>query len=154
MENRIKFRAFNPKYGKIYPVIILGDETCYLPYDYEEESKNCLLIVQHPQYVEYKLNNLKLMQCTGLKDKNGKLIFEGDIVNYSFQYTNGKASNVRIGKVIYQENTGVFAIWGDKEPYGQTKRILFEKLITQNIEIIGNIYQDSHLLDNANNNEL
>ena len=77
-----------------------------------------------------KLSNLELMQFTGLKDKNGKEIYEGDIV---------KSGNYESG--IYQveyEDSGF-------SPFAET---YFGDQLIQNelCEIIGNIYENPELL--------
>jgi uncharacterized phage protein (TIGR01671 family) len=70
------------------------------------------------------------MQYTGLKDKNGKEIYEGDIMTSTI----GERS-VHISKVVWM-NGGFYA-------FG----ILIGGLHKYEFEIIGNIYQDSHLLN-------
>lgn len=69
-----------------------------------------------------------VMQYTGLKDKNGKEIWEGDVVNY-----NGSKDVVK-----WEEN------WGDVECSfsGYSFRCIDPKYI----EVIGNIYEHAELL--------
>lgn len=76
-----------------------------------------------------------LMQCTGLKDKNGELIYEGDIVkadNTSFQVT----FEVLNGGFICRHLHGTIC----------SSNKYFDSL--QNSEIIGNIYENPELLEN------
>lgn len=114
-----------------------------------------------------------LMQCSGLKDKNSKLIYEGDIVmvndNYpgfsilSKYYKSSKfiveyfqpracyqLKSVGLkgdsGKDIY-ESMGLYTsfLWNP-----ETK---FEDNILQGLEVIGNIYENPKLLKGGKNDD-
>ncbi|MBG9796909.1 YopX family protein [Brevibacillus laterosporus] len=78
-----------------------------------------------------------LMQYTGLKDKNGKEIYEGDIVKGK-SYSLATPSRL-IGKVQYNYNG--FHVYGIRRYKG-----MFETLGTA-FEVIGNIYENPHLLN-------
>lgn len=70
-------------------------------------------------------------QYTGLKDKNGKEIYEGDILNDGVGH---------IGEVLFNERIGAFVYeWGECGS-------MFIDLYTSDIEIIGNIHENPELL--------
>ena len=71
-------------------------------------------------------------QYTGLKDKNGKEIYEGDVVQYHPE------ANAGIGRVVY-EGSGFYVI---DEFNG-----LLDDFATLGIEIIGNIHDNPELIE-------
>ena len=75
-------------------------------------------------------------QYTGLKDKNGIEIYEGDIVKV---FTNKKW---RIGKIIYEHSGFTIDVTNNKElEYGRTG------IIENLTEVIDNIYNNPELLE-------
>ncbi|EDO0225515.1 hypothetical protein Q9B90_001659 [Listeria monocytogenes] len=123
----IGFRVFVKETKKMLPVTDLcfnetesvGVNGCGDP--------NCPLCVDW-----YNFDDVVLMQYTGLKDKNGKKIFEGDIVDISV-YDRLDWSSIK-GKVVFLngawlvEDVGHFAITLQSE--------------TNEIEIIGNVHEN------------
>lgn len=83
----------------------------------------------------YAYEEFKLMQSTGNKDKNGKEIFEGDIIKFSID--NGFYYGVdEIGSVRYQ--LGAFHV--DVFP-------LIDLIGDSEVEVIGNVYETQGLQD-------
>lgn len=83
----------------------------------------------------YAYEEFKLMQSTGLKDKNGNEIFEGDIIKFSID--NGFCYGVdEIGSVSYR--LGVFHV---------DVFLLIDLIGGGEVEVIGNVYETKGLQD-------
>lgn len=86
---------------------------------------------------EYLIDPSTICQCTGLKDKNGKLIWENDIVKCLYNCYGEKF--VYIGKVIYKEDTCRFvAVNSESTDY---------EWWNEEKEVIGNIFDNKELLE-------
>lgn len=111
----LKFRAWDGK--KMMDDVIPVSETCIVEIDEYEWA-----------YIEVEA----VEQYTGLKDKNGKEIYENDIVEYDWY------------------------IIGDKPAYRTKEQVVFDDMGARvdtdrirncsNVEIIGNIHENADLL--------
>lgn len=79
-------------------------------------------------------------QYIGLKDKNGKGIYEGDIVDTTYD------GSTFVGVVVYDLSELDFKATDGKEHYRQNFQYLPR---CDEIEIIGNIYENPELLEVA-----
>ena len=99
---------------------------------WDKERKEMVILEPNTSYSGYK--NFDLMQFIGIKDKNGKEIFEGDIVKGWWDTTS------EIFKIIFNDNLASF----DGElPNGEP--VVFDDYIR--MEILGNIYENKELLN-------
>jgi uncharacterized phage protein (TIGR01671 family) len=97
-------------------------------------------VIQGDDYWASELKDVEIMQYTGVKDKNGKEIYEGDIILYPLNKS-------AVGIVIYGEyigHTGFYVNWTS----GMHRDLLRKDLgfWALKTEIAGNIYENSELL--------
>lgn len=135
MQDRFKFRYvfekdFGGKTGICYkmPVFNLDDAV-------RSVFENKIL-----EYTNFGYKLIAKNQCTGLKDKNGKLIYEGDVV-YKKGSKNWKNEKL-LSKVIWSNNSAAFMI-SDENGLHQMP------MNSHNIEILGNIYENPELIGGA-----
>jgi len=132
---KIKFRAWDTKEN----LMSYGSEK---PYMYLTNAQRLIGIgcdldpsLYHDTTRSFE-KEIILMQYTGLKDKNGKEIYEGDVVKYIDSY------NTLLKTDIYY-TWGGFALRTDENPIYLCEFYSGdESKPTPGIEIIGNIYEN------------
>lgn len=126
MENsRFKFRAWDKSQNKMYQVRGINFD-----------NEDLWLKINETQIMGANLFEVELMQYTGLKDKNGKEIFEGDILLY-----------LRKSKRIVSYKNGAFIrYYGNYNEYLLYDSFIEDGYLTD-YEVIGNIYENPELLE-------
>ena len=120
----IKFRAWH-KEKKIMGEV-LGIDILHKEIFFSNEDVNCY------EHTDFK--DIELMQYTGLKDKNNKEIYEGDILS--------DGNNDKPYKVIFENGSFRAEFDGDFEEYS------FDLIdvVAQGCEVVGNIYENPELI--------
>lgn len=145
----IKFRAWDKKTKKmraVNSIVFHYEEECF---DFDNSRLPKVVNLWGKDIIEDKaivlhreIKDVELMQYTGLKDKNGKEIYEGDVVKKVD--TNGLGwHRERNCKVSFDKE----GYWLLTTEYGDGYWI--GEVDIEQLEVIGNIFDNPELLNNA-----
>ena len=98
----------------------------------------------------YDKKEIALMQYTGIKDENGKEIYEGDIIEFSYDMFVGDFDTfVAKGKIVFEEGAFYVEVF-ENERTTEDEAYLLYSINLDTIEVIGNIYENKELLNETN----
>lgn len=121
MNREFEFRAWLTKYNKMVKIYSWNIwQEYFMCSEYDSE---------------FYLDETPIMQYTGLKDKNNKEIYDGDILS------DGNVKNLY--KVIFENGSFRTEYNGDFEEYS------FDLIdvVAQGCEVVGNIYENPELME-------
>lgn len=130
-----KFRAWHRELGRM----MLIKNMYFQDGSVEELELNDTVM---NDYITAYPDEIELMQSTGLKDKNGQEIFEGDIIDIEVDDTETPIN----ARVFQNSKIGIlmFHVFEDNEDVPMVE-LLEDNSVA--FEIIGNIYDNKELLD-------
>lgn len=137
-----KYRAFVKKENKLFET----DDLLLIDFLNEEVmlQQNSIIYA-----TSFDFDEVVLMQSTGLKDKNGKEIFEGDILKVA----NNDSSWFEVVK--YDHDKAMFISKEVNLKYEVPETPLYDLFSPYlfKVEVIGNIWEDGDLIDGKKANE-
>lgn len=100
---------------------------------------------------EMLIDHETVCQYTGLTDKNGRKIFEGDIITYQHDNDDcpfpNKDTKRRVGRVYFQEFRSCFAVAEGRNGSDMINQDLFKYVQNGNrVEVISNIFDNPELI--------
>lgn len=126
----IKFRAWVKDGKEIVDVEEIDFMNKVINYIYNDYKNN------EQEIIGAYFEDIELMEYTGLKDKNNKEIYEGDIVIH----------HSKMHKIIFNAEEARFVLRDDEFEM----EIPFTNNNNRRMEIIGNIYENPELLGDKN----
>jgi len=136
MSREIKYRAWLKEEEKMVNVETMDFTDKSMQYLEKNEIIDAYLLRR------MIFDDVELMQYTGIKDKNGVEIYEGDIVLIRIDKTNILHKTV----VKFKHGTFIADIIGDND-YIYLFHFGFNK---DDFEVVGNIYENPELLEEKN----
>lgn len=132
-----KYRAWDKHRNEMNYRVMVGncdtnDKNWTCPIIWIEERKDWL------HFDDYNF----IMQSTGLKDKNGEEIFEGDIVKDG-EFARIVRYHQTLGFYVLDE-TGIENFFSDSVTLEDFEE--YARVVSETLEVIGNIYQNKELL--------
>lgn len=127
--DRFKFRAWHKPTRRLFEVWSFTPSCVY-----ENTVNGIYTSPTNPA----KLEDCILMQCTGLKDKNGKLIYEGDLVKCKLSRNPGV--------IKWDQENGAFRLLIPPKPLFNSS---LEDVVEFDFKVIGNIHENPELLEAA-----
>lgn len=108
--------------------------------------------------VPYNFDEVELIENTGIKDKNGKYIYVGDIVKFDDEFPTwdyegelSACNGFNVAIVTKEKNfitlTNFQADDGGLEEMLFTRDLIISELNFEDFEVIGNIYENKELLE-------
>lgn len=144
MNNRFKFRVWSDKQKKMY---YWSDIIKMTNFGYALFVDNRVL----GEGLWFK------QQSTGLKDKNGKLIYEGDIIKINtwldkivsddFKYRYETEKGFALYEIYFNQEKARFEAMCIKYTKEKPYRCFLFDYVPTNHEVIGNIYENKELLN-------
>lgn len=136
--NSLKFRAWNVQKKRMYYAT---------PYRGYIKSNGSWWGLYNGDDVELANSGFdKIMQFTGLKDKNGKDIYEGDVVKQSYRFQNYDNEEEIIG-IVCNNPLGTY-VSVEEKGNGEGGHYYWLHILdepTKQIEVIGNIHDNPEL---------
>ena len=101
-------------------------------------------------YYRSKVFEETVGQYTGLHDENGKEVYEGDIIEFSYDMFVGNFDTfVAKCKVVFEEGAFYVEVF-ENERTTKDETYLLYSINLDTIEVIGNIYENKELLNETN----
>jgi uncharacterized phage protein (TIGR01671 family) len=128
----IKFRAWNKK--EMNYKVLIGN------LDPNDENYTAGSILVNNEWLQFdEHSDLQIMQYTGLRDKGGNEIFEGDIIGETRVGKNPEA----IGRVVFDDDFLTFVLEKTNGGFEYLGEYISDH---RHDEIIGNIFENPELL--------
>ena len=128
-----RFRAWDKTCKTMYE----ADDIMYIDF---EEKEICVKTLFFEKASRYNFDDIVLMQSTGLTDKNGKEIFEGDILSIETDEENVKV------EVSWDDKHALFVVESKKYDEKESLGELFEGN-SYPFKIIGNVWEHPELAE-------